>query len=255
MAGLTLTVLLFFCVLIVSLVLTMVGLGGGLVFSPLFVLLGMPQADAASASLLLNMIAAASAAMTYYRRKMVDFSIALPLLVASGLAAPLGSLLNTRLSMLPFLLTMAVVLLLAAVRMLLPPVVGDEKRPVASWEKWSGGLLIGAVIGLVGGLLGIGGGVFIVPLLIYILKIPTKTAAGTSIFVVCFSSFTGFLGYASLATLNWQILFPAAIASFVGGLAGSRLMSNRLSGAGIRWIFSAVLLGLSISLLYRAVVG
>ena len=45
--------------------------------------------------------------------------------------------------------------------------------------------------GPLGGLLGIGGGVFIVPLLIYILKTPTKIAAASSTFIVCFSSFTG----------------------------------------------------------------
>jgi len=62
-------------IFLISLVLTMVGLGGGLIFSPLFVLLGFAKAEAASASLFLNLIAAASAAYTYSRKKMVDFSL------------------------------------------------------------------------------------------------------------------------------------------------------------------------------------
>ena len=56
-------------IFIVSLVLTMVGLGGGLIFSPMFVLLGFAKSQAASASLFLNLVAAASAAYTYSRKK------------------------------------------------------------------------------------------------------------------------------------------------------------------------------------------
>jgi uncharacterized membrane protein YfcA len=51
------------------------------------------------------------------------------------------------------------------------------------------------------GLLGIGGGVFIVPLLIYVLRMPTKTSAATSIFIVVFSSFSGFIAHISLASV------------------------------------------------------
>ena len=68
------TLLLAAAIFLISLLLTMVGLGGGLIFSPLFVILGFAKADAASASLFLNLIAAASAAFTYARKKMVDFS-------------------------------------------------------------------------------------------------------------------------------------------------------------------------------------
>ncbi len=67
--------LLIAAVFSISLVLTMVGLGGGLLFSPLFVLLGLAKSQAASASLFLNLAAAASAAYTYARRNMVDFSL------------------------------------------------------------------------------------------------------------------------------------------------------------------------------------
>ena len=74
-----------------SLILTMIGLGGGLIFSPLFVLLGFPTSMAVSASLFLNGIAAASAAFVYIRKKMVDYSVSLPLIVTSILGAPLGA--------------------------------------------------------------------------------------------------------------------------------------------------------------------
>ena len=66
------------------------GLGGGLIFSPLFVILGFAKSAAASASLFLNLVAAGSAAYAYARKKMVDFSLSIPLIVSSALAAQLG---------------------------------------------------------------------------------------------------------------------------------------------------------------------
>ena len=74
-----------------SLLLTMVGLGGGLIFSPLFILLQFPVHTAVSASLFLNGIAAISAAISYFRKKMVDVKIGLPLIIYSSIFAPLGA--------------------------------------------------------------------------------------------------------------------------------------------------------------------
>ena len=242
-------------IFLISLVLTMVGLGGGLIFSPLFVILGYAKSEAASASLFLNLIAAASAAYTYSRRKMVDFSLSIPLIVSSSLAAPIGAYLNVRIDLKPFLITMAVVLALAGVRMLISPPDEAESGSMPSSRKIIGGIGIGACIGLLGGLLGIGGGVFVVPLLIYVLKTPTKIAAASSTFIVCFSSLTGFLGYASMAEINWMFILPAAVASFAGGQAGARIMSSRLKGKSIRVIFSVILFILCAKLLHRSFIG
>jgi uncharacterized membrane protein YfcA len=233
----------------------MVGLGGGLVFSPLFVLIGFSKSQAPAASLFLNLVAAASAAYTYSRKKMVDFSLATPLIISSSIAAPLGSYLNVRIDLTSFLVIMGGVLAVAGVRMLMSPVAETESFSIKSSKKIVGGISIGACIGLVGGLLGIGGGVFIVPLLIYVLKTPTKIAAASSTFIVCFSSLTGFLGYTSMAEVNWGFVLPAALASLAGGQVGARIMSRRLKGRTIRVIFSIILFVLCAKLLHRAISG
>jgi hypothetical protein len=248
----TTSVLPIAAIFLISLVLTMVGLGGGLIFSPLFVILGFAKFEAASASLFLNLIAAASAAYAYSRKQMVDFTLAVPLIISSSLAAPVGSYVNVRIELTPFLVTMAAVLALAGVRMLISPPEEIESRSRPSSKKILGGLGIGACIGFVGGMLGIGGGVFIVPLLIYVLKTPTKIAAASSTFIVCFSSLTGFLGYASMAKINWLFILPAAVASFAGGRAGARIMSTRLKGKSIRVIFSVLLFALSLKLIHQS---
>ncbi len=251
----TFAVPLILAIFFISFVLTMVGLGGGLIFSPLFVILGFAKSDAAAASLFLNLIAAASAAWTYSRKKMVDFSLSVPLIISSALAAPVGAYLNMHIDARPFLIIMAVVLALAGARMLVSPAVDAEARPMARSRKIAGGICIGALIGVMGGLLGIGGGVFIVPLLIYVLKTPTKIAAASSTFIVCFSSLTGFLGYASAGKIDWLFILPAAVASFAGGQAGSRLMSAKLKGKSIRVIFSLILFLLCAKLIHRAMGG
>jgi len=245
--------ILYAVIFFVSLILTMVGLGGGLIFAPLFVLLGYPLATAVATSLLLNGVAALSAAITYWRARLVDTQIGLPLIISSSLAAPLGALgthgIDTRL----FTGILALVIIFAALRMIfVPKPAARESVAISTARKVLGGGTIGIAIGLLAGLLGIGGGVFIVPLLIYVLKIPTKVAAATSIFIVVFSSFSGFLAHISLAEMDWGFTFTAAVLSFAGGQAGSRMMTKKLQGRTIRIIFGFVLLVFSAKLIEKA---
>ncbi|MBW2045657.1 MAG: sulfite exporter TauE/SafE family protein [Deltaproteobacteria bacterium] len=238
--------LLLIVIFFISFVLTMVGLGGGLIFSPLFVLLKF------SASLFLNGIAAVSAAITYFRKKMIDVRIGLPLLITSTLCAPLGAMLTGRTNVKVFSAIMASVIFVAAVRMLFSPKPEPVGADVGSLRRMIGGGGIGALIGVMAGLLGIGGGVFIVPLLIYVLKVPTKTAAATSIFIVVFSSFSGFVTHISISSPNWKFILPAAIFSLAGGQVGSRVMAEKLKDRTVRRIFGVVLLLFTFKLIQRA---
>ena len=244
-------VLLLIIIFLASFVLTMVGLGGGLIFSPLFVLLKFPVTTAVSASLFLNAIAAISAAITYFRKRMIDVRVGMPLLVTSTLFAPLGAMITARINIRVFTGILTLVILVASMRMLFSKKTESEGITVSSARRIIGGATIGAVIGLMAGLLGIGGGVFIVPLLIYILKVPTKTAAATSIFIVVFSSFSGFIAHISLAVTDWRFILTAAIFSIAGGQLGSRIMAEKLKGHTVRQIFGVVLLLFAFKLLQR----
>lgn len=234
-----------------SLLLTMVGLGGGLIFSPLFILLSFPVSTAVSASLFLNGIAALSAAITYFHKKMVDVQVGVPLILASVLAAPLGALTTSRVNIKIFTAILAGVIFLAALRMLFSGKVEAAAEEVSTWRRIVGGGAIGLIIGYMAGLLGIGGGVFIVPLLIFVLRVPTKIAAATSIFIVVFSSFSGFVTHISLARADWHFILVAALFSFGGGQVGSRIMAERLKGSTVRRLFGVVLLLFAFKLLQR----
>ena len=136
----------------------MVGLGGGLIYAPLFILLDFPVHTAFSASLFLNGIAALSAAITYYRKRMIDFHIGLPLIVSSTLFAPLGALLTAQIDLQVVKSILAVVMIAAALRMLFFGRPSAAAEAVSAGRRFLGGILIGATIGFIAGMLGIGGG-------------------------------------------------------------------------------------------------
>jgi len=207
---------------------------------------------AVSASLFLNGIAAASAVIVYIRKKMVDFSVSFPLIVTSSLGAPLGALTTHSVDTKLFVGIMAFIIFLAAFRMLFSKAYESSGVQVSRLRKMIGGGLIGMIIGFLAGLLGIGGGVFVVPLLIYFIKVPIKSAAASSIFIVCFSSFTGFITHISIGMIDWKFVLTAAAFSFAGGQIGSRIMAERLKGRTIRLLFGLVLLALSVKLFCRA---
>lgn len=237
-------------IFLISLILSMLGLGGGLIYSPLFALLGLEKSVVVSTSLFLNLVTAASASGIYLRRGMVDYSVALPLL-AAGLSAPLGALTTHCIDTQSFITILATFVLFGAVHMLIEPSdeVAEEDRNTAG--KVCGSALIGLAVGFIAGLVGIGGGIFLVPLLIYVLKVPTKTAAASNTFIVCFSSLTGFATHASISSINWPFVLLAAVFSFAGGQVGSRIMAGKLQEGTVRLLFAAVFFVMGCRLLFR----
>jgi uncharacterized membrane protein YfcA len=182
---------------------------------------------------------------------MVDVKVGVPLILASALAAPLGALTTSRVNIKIFTAILAGVIFLAALRMLFSGKIEAAAKEVGNWRRIIGGGAIGLVIGYMAGLLGIGGGVFIVPLLIFLLRVPTKIAAATSIFIVVFSSFSGFVTHITLARADWNFILVAAFFSFAGGQVGSRIMAEKLKGSTVRRLFGVVLLLFAFKLLQR----
>lgn len=243
-------------IFLASFVLSMAGLGGGLIFAPLFILMGFGQTPAVASSLLLNGLGAMTASFVYIRSRLVDFSLSVPLIISSCLAAPAGAMTARWVDQKYFLTAMSIVVLGAGIRMLMASRMqfGDAaQRHVWSWSKLIQTTLLGLVIGFMGGMLGIGGGVFVVPLLVYLLHVHPKTAAATTAFIVFFSSFAGFFTHVAIEALNWNFLILAGLFSSAGGLLGSRLMSTKLSGNFVKRLFGVILLALAIYLFYRGI--
>ena len=230
-------------ILVLAFLFSMLGLGGAMVYNPLMLWFGYDfKSVVVPAGLLLNGLTAASAAWVYYRRKMIDFSAGLPLVVTSAVGAPLGALLTQVVPTNLLLWLFAVSVLLAGGRMIL---VSGSSEPISvrgsPMQRAILGGSLGLGIGAIAGLLGIGGGFLIVPFLIW-LGYPTKTAAATTAFTVVFSSATGFLGHLAVGHFDWLLMVPAAAAVILGSQLGARFMHARMQPRRLKQMFGVLLL-------------
>jgi uncharacterized membrane protein YfcA len=244
-------VLLILLIGALALVFSMLGLGGALVYNPLMVWFGYDfKAVVIPTGLLLNVLTVASATWVYYRRKIIDFAIGVPLMLTSALGAFLGAYLTEYLPVAALLWMLALFILFAAAQMLFrsnaaePEQVRGTARQRALW-----GGLIGLAIGLLSGMLGVGGGVLIVPLLMW-MGYPTKTAAATTAFTVVFSSLTGVFGHLAVGHFDWTLMLALGAAVIVGSQIGARLMHSKASPVLIKRLFGLVLIFVAAKMIF-----
>src|SRR5659263_682793 len=142
------------------------------------------------------------------------------------------------------------ILLIAALRILLVNSIGLLVK-----EGENKKILIGAglafIFGIISSLVGMGGGTFIVPLLL-ILGLETRNAIATSAFIITFTSLSGFAGHLvfSTLTLDLRVLFYAGLAAFAGAQIGSKVIFKRVSSKSISNLFAIILLFVAGKLLY-----
>ena len=110
-----------------------------------------------------------------------------------------------------------------------------------SWPRLAAyGVSVGGVAGYLGGLLGVGGGNFIVPVLVW-LGFDPKRASATTAFIVIFSSLSGFLGKASMGAMDGALVLWTAGGSVAGALLGSWLMQRKLQSAQVKNLIGVIL--------------
>jgi len=237
-------------VLVFSAVLSMAGLGAAFIFVPFFYWLGVPLAEAAALGLLLNFVSLAFASVTYVRSKLVDFRAAVPIAVAAVILSPIGAQATqvTDKSLLLWLFT-AFLAFAGSMMLLYKPRSRPVQRGAAVVALSSG---VGGVAGFLGGLLGVGGGNFIVPVLNW-LGFDAKVAAGTTGFVVVFSSLAGFLGHVSLGGQDYAFLAVMAVTASAGALLGSYLMRYRLNSSQLKRVIGVVLYLVAVKIVWGLV--
>jgi uncharacterized membrane protein YfcA len=102
--------------------------------------------------------------------------------------------------------------------------------------------MVGGVLGLLAGLTGTGGGIFLTPLMILMRWAPTKAAAATSVVFILGNSIAGLLGNLSATRSFPSFALILAAAAIIGGAAGSYLGSQRFSPVLIKRLLAAVLI-------------
>lgn len=229
--------------------LTVAGVGAAFILIPVFIALGIEVHGAMAVALLLNSIAMSFASVRFIRNKLVVWKTALPILVVATILSPVGAYVAQGLDRTVLLWLFVCFLLFAAGMMLFYR--SKQKDIEASTGKLLGyGLTVGGFAGFLGGLLGVGGGNFIVPVLVWLGFNPKKASATTS-FIVIFSSLSGFLGHMTLGSINWQLLVFAAVGSAGGAVLGSWMMTDKLKSGQVKTIIGVILLLIAAKMIWN----
>lgn len=233
MSSITLLVLIF----LVALLYASVGHGGASGYLAAMSLVGgwLPTQMSTSA-LLLNLFVAGTAWLMFWRAGHGSLSLLWPFVVLSVPAAFIGGWLPISAQTYRWLL--AVCLLVAAVRLCLPSMRDgrryQEPPPVVA-------LPVGGVIGLISGIVGVGGGIFLSPLMVLLRWADVKRTAATSAAFIVVNSLAGLAGRLMTGRLVIGSLAPLVITAFAGGMVGSRLGANHFSGLWLRRLLAVVL--------------
>lgn len=226
-------------VFVFSGLLAMAGLGAAFLFVPLFYYLGVPLAEATPTALLLNVVSLLFATINYWRGKLINWRVGLPVLITAVILSPLGARLTALVDK-NLLLGMFAAFLVFAGAMMLFYKAKKREQPLSRPVEIGAGAGAGSVAGFLGGLLGVGGGNFILPVLNW-LGLDAKVAAGTTALVVVFSSFSGFLGHASLGGLDPLFISMMAVMAAAGSIVGSQLMKTKVSSQQLKRIIGVLL--------------
>lgn len=113
--------------------------------------------------------------------------------------------------------------------------------------------IIGAVVGIVTGFLGAGGGFLIIPALLFFANLPMKQAVGTSLLIIFINSSIGFVGDLAIGTpINYIFLASISVMAFVGMLIGTRL-SKKIDGDKLKPIFGWFVLVMGIYIIIKEI--
>jgi uncharacterized membrane protein YfcA len=147
------------------------------------------------------------------------------------------------------MLSLSVLMFLAARRMLRPAVKNDQEDQVDKQVTISL-FLRGLLVGMVTGLLGIGGGFLIVPALYLLVNLPVKKAIGTALLIITINSLFSFLNSYSSMQIDWLLLIRFSLGAILGIMIGTQL-SRKIPGDYLKKTFGWVILGMSFYIVYK----
>lgn len=241
--------LLLVLVFLVALAYSSVGHGGASGYLAVLSFFGLVPAAMAPSALCLNLLVAGTAFTSYWRAGYFAVRLLWPFLVTSIPFAFLGGL--TPVSPRVYLVVLAAVLFFAVYRLLalIPPPQEESFIRVPSLAVT---LPVGAGIGFISGLIGVGGGIFLSPLLILRKWADARRTAAASAAFIWVNSAAGLYGHLLRQDVDWSGLVWLIGAAFAGGLVGSYLGAQRFRGLWLRRILGVVLLIATVKLLRTA---
>lgn len=251
---------------------TLIGIGGGVILVPALLLLypGSTPETLTAVSLAIVFLNSLSGTIAYSRQRRIDYRSGFLFAMATVPGTIIGAWAIHYLRRDLFSLIFGILLILLSLLLQLKPrnktaiaslSLGGKSRTItdATGETfvYSYNLPLGIAlsfgVGFIAGLLGIGGGVILVPMMIYLLYFPTHIATATSHFALTFSALTGSLTHAVTGTYahSWQMLPYLAIGVIPGAQFGAWL-SRKLQGVTIIRFLALALAIMGVRLLLLA---
>lgn len=257
----------------------MFGVGGGFLMTPLLFFIGIPPAVAVATEANQIVASSFSGVLAHLKRKTVDLKMGTVLLIGGLIGAAIGVQvfrilkemgqveLLVKLCYVVFLGIIGSLMFsesLAAIRRSRGP---HKKAPPRRQHSWVHGLpfkmkfrtsglyisaipplMVGALVGVLAAIMGVGGGFIMVPAMIYILGMPTKVVIGTSLFQIIFvTAFTTLMH----ATTNYTVDMALAVLLLVGGVVGAQIGTRigvKMKAEQLRILLAVLVLAVSIKL-------
>ncbi|MBO0332314.1 sulfite exporter TauE/SafE family protein [Sneathiella sp. CAU 1612] len=263
----------------------MFGVGGGFLMTPLLIFIGIPPA--VSVATVSNQITAASVSgvLAHWRRGNVDFKMGMVLLIGGIVGSVVGTWIFTilksigqvdlmiSLSYVIFLGTIGILMFIESVNALINTRRGTVKRKKLHQHYWIHGLPfkmrfrksklyisalmplgIGALVGILSAIMGVGGGFVMVPAMIYLLGMPTSVVIGTSLFQIIFVTANVTLLHAiSTQTVDIMLALLLMSSSVVGAQIGTRL-GTKLRGEQLRGLLALLVIIVCLKLAFDLVI-
>jgi uncharacterized membrane protein YfcA len=228
--------LIIIAIFIVAILYSSVGHGGASGYLAVMALLAVAPEITRPTALILNVFVATIGTIQFYRAGYFSWRLFLPFAITSIPFAFIGGMITLPTTV--YKIVLGVVLIVAALRLAWNLKADAEaKNPNIAIA-----LIIGAVIGLLSGLVGVGGGIFLTPILLLMNWAETKTAAGVSAMFILVNSISGLAGnYSQMIDLpsNVWVWIAAAV---VGGVIGSTLGAKRFDSLTLRRVLALVLI-------------
>jgi len=231
-------VLISILICIVAALYSSVGHGGASGYLAVLSFFAFAPATMSSTALVLNILVAGVALHSYARAGHLSLKLSWPFILLSVPAAFVGGVLPV--SDRTYFLILGGVLLIAAVRLVmntLQPQVETKQKRVSLAVS----LPIGGGIGLLSGVVGVGGGIFLSPVMILMRWADAKRTSATSALFIVVNSLAGLGGRFAKGGVQAEDVLPLILAAFVGGLVGSYYGANKFSGLMLRRVLAVVL--------------
>jgi len=249
---------------LIAIVASLTGIGGGIFIVPVLTLLyEFVPANAVGTSLTVIIFTAAASTLNYARQKRIYWRTGLVLAVTTAPGAYLGAWLTTQLQPRQLGLIFGLFLLGVAVYMIvdLNSLRRSKRQDTVSMERSDSDLVrsgrtiaIGAGLsffgGLASGLLGIGGGLLVVPVMAFAMGMSIHLATATSMFTMIFTSLSGVVQHYQANHVDFESALLLALGAVFGAQVGA-YASKKVSSKNLRRIFGVVLVVSGINMILK----